>query len=259
MFELAGDKPEQAKAHARRVMVETALAKGSLDRVSRRDPEKIYHKMTAQELEALGPQFHWDAYFRDAGAPAFTINVASPEFVKAVNAKSRAPAWTIGRPICLAPAALRSARCCPPPFVEENFNFYGKTLTGATEMRPRWKRCVDFTDSQLGEALGRKFVERTFGAEGKAADPEDGRRAGEGPGQDIQTLAWMTPATKAAGGGQAQSHHQQDRLSRKVARLFQRHHHARRRHRQRRPRRRVRIPARAATRSASRWTAPNGR
>ncbi|HUI78428.1 MAG TPA: M13 family metallopeptidase, partial [Bryobacteraceae bacterium] len=84
----------------------------------------------------------------------------------------------------------------PEPFVEANFDFYGKTLTGAKELRPRWKRCVDFTDDQLGEALGRKFVERTFGAEGKERTLKMVDAIEKALGQDIQNLTWMTPATK---------------------------------------------------------------
>ena len=84
----------------------------------------------------------------------------------------------------------------PTAFVEENFNFYGKTLTGAKEMRPRWKRCVDFTDAQLGEALGRKFVERTFGAEGKERTLKMVDALEKALGQDIEKLPWMTPATR---------------------------------------------------------------
>src|SRR6202007_1580812 len=89
MFELAGEKPEQAKADAAIVMkVETDLAKGSLDLVSRRDPEKQYHKMTRPQLEALSPQFQWNQYLTASGAPAFqSINVAWPDFFKAMNAE----------------------------------------------------------------------------------------------------------------------------------------------------------------------------
>jgi endothelin-converting enzyme/putative endopeptidase len=84
----------------------------------------------------------------------------------------------------------------PIAFVKENFSFYGQALTGAKEQRPRWKRCVDFTDNQLGEALGRKFVERTFGAEGKERTLKMVDALEKSLGQDIQTLSWMTPATK---------------------------------------------------------------
>jgi endothelin-converting enzyme/putative endopeptidase len=198
MFELAGEPAAQAKKDADTVMaMETALANGSLDRVSRRDPEKIYHKMTVQELEALGPAFQWNAYFRDAGAPQFqSINVASPEFVKALNAEIQSRALDDWKTYLRWHLLHSSATLLPAAFLNENFDFYGKTLTGAAEMRPRWKRCVDFTDRQLGEALGRKYVEKTFGAEGKERTLKMVHELEQALGEDIQSLPWMTPATK---------------------------------------------------------------
>jgi putative endopeptidase len=198
MFELAGEKPEQAKADAATVMrMETGLAKGSLDRVSRRDPEKIYHRMTRQELEGLSPNFGWNSYFAGSGAPAFqSINVAWPDFFKALNAEVQNSSVENWKTYLTWHLLHSEAPLLPSSFVQENFSFYGQTLTGAKELRPRWKRCVDFTDSQLGEALGRKFVERTFGAEGKQRTLQMVDALEKALGQDIQTLAWMTPATK---------------------------------------------------------------
>jgi putative endopeptidase len=198
MFELAGDSPEQAKLHAGVVMkLETALAKGSLDNVSRRDPAKVYHKMTARDLQSLAPAFQWSVYFRDAGAPAFTaINVSWPDFAKAVQAEIQATSLDDWKTYLRWHLLHSSSPLLPAPFAQENFNFYGRVLTGATEQRPRWKRCVDFTDDQLGEALGRKFVERTFGAEGKQRTLDMVHKLEAALGKDIQNLDWMTPATK---------------------------------------------------------------
>jgi hypothetical protein len=106
--------------------------------------------------------------------------------------------------------------------VQENFNFYGKTLSRTEAMRPRWKRCVDFTDQELGEALGRKFVERTFGAEGKARTLKMVDALEKALGEDIEKLDLDDAGHQTAGARQAEGHHQQDRLSRPVARLFQR-------------------------------------
>ncbi len=198
MFELAGRTPAQAKAAAGAVMrIEAALAKGSLDRVSRRDPEKVYHKMTKAELEKLGPNFGWQAYFTDTGAPAFRdINVAPPDFVKAVNAEIQNASLDDWKTYLTWHVLHSEAVLLPEPFVQEDFNFYGKTLTGATELRPRWKRCVDYTDNQLGEALGRKFVERTFGAEGKERTLKMVDALEKALAEDLRTISWMTPATK---------------------------------------------------------------
>src|SRR5204863_6170928 len=84
----------------------------------------------------------------------------------------------------------------PTPFVQENFDFFGKTLTGAQEMRPRWKRCVSYTDNELGEALGKKYVEQTFGAEGKQRTLKMVAALEKALGEDIERLTWMTPATR---------------------------------------------------------------
>ncbi|MCU1234094.1 MAG: Endothelin-converting enzyme 1, partial [Candidatus Solibacter sp.] len=198
MFELAGRSPEQAKSMAETVMrVETALAKASLDRVSRRDPEKIYHPMKRAEMAALAPSFQWAQYFTGAGAPKFDAIVVSwPDYFKAIEQEiQKAPLedWKVylGWHLLHAEATL-----LPAAFLQENFEFYGKVLTGAKEMRPRWKRCVDFTDNQLGEALGKAYVQKTFGAEGKERTLKMVHALETALGQDIEKLSWMTPATK---------------------------------------------------------------
>ncbi len=198
IFELAGDPPDRAKAGAETVLrIETELAKGSLDRVSQRDPEKVYHKMNQQELAKLSPAFRWSQYFTDSGTPQFQdLNVAWPDYFKALNSALSTFSLDEWKTYLRWHVLHSEAALLPAPYVDENFDFYGKTLTGAKELRPRWKRCVDFTDSQLGEALGRKFVERTFGAEGKERTLKMVDAIEKALGQDIQSVAWMTPATK---------------------------------------------------------------
>ncbi|MBV8732073.1 MAG: M13 family metallopeptidase [Acidobacteriia bacterium] len=198
MFELAGEAVAQAKADAQTVMrMETDLAKGSLDRVSRRDPEKVYHRMSKQELEALEPAFRWTEYLTDSGSPEFQqVNVAWPDFFKAENNALSAYSLDNWKTYLRWNVLHSEAPLLPTPFVNENFNFYGKTLTGAKELRPRWKRCVNFTDNQLGEALGKKFVERTFGAQGKERTLKMVDAIEKALGKDIESVTWMTPATK---------------------------------------------------------------
>jgi endothelin-converting enzyme/putative endopeptidase len=198
MFELAGQPSARAKTLADTVMrMETALAKDSLDRVSRRDPEKVYHKMTKKELESLAPAFQWPVFFRDTGAPEFQhVNVSWPDFFKAMNAEIQNAPLDDWKAYLDWHLLHSEATALPTPFLQENFNFYGKTLQGTKEMRPRWKRCVDYTDRDLGEALGRKFVERTFGAEGKQRTLKMVDALENALGEDIHDLDWMTPATK---------------------------------------------------------------
>ena len=198
MFELAGEPAAKATTDAATVMrLETELAKGSLDRVSRRDPEKVYHKMSRQELAALAPAFNWNQYFTDSGAPAFqSLNVESPEFFKAESAAIAGASLDDWKTYLRWHVLHSEVPLLPTAFVDENFDFYGKTLTGAKELRPRWKRCVDFTDNQLGEALGQKFVERTFGREGKERTLKMVDAIEKAMAEDMQQLSWMTPATK---------------------------------------------------------------
>jgi endothelin-converting enzyme/putative endopeptidase len=184
MFALAGETPERAKADAATVMrMETDLAKASLDRVARRDPEKVYHRMTL--------------YIAGSGAPSFdSVNVAWPDFFKAVDAEVGSASLEDWKTYLTWHLLHSEAALLPTKFVDENFGYYGKTLTGAAEPRPRWKRCVDFTDDQLGEALGRKFVDRTFGAQGKERTLKMVDALEKALGQDIAQVSWMTPATR---------------------------------------------------------------
>ena len=194
MAGLLGDAPGQAEAVMK---VETALAKAALDVVSRRDPNKIYHKLSVAELQALTPQFQWPQYFSGIGSPPiYALNVTEPDFFKALG-------QTIAStPIDELKAYLRwhvvhaSAPVLSAPFVNENFRFYGTQLTGAKELRPRWKRCVQYTDDDLGEALGQAFVKEAFGPQAKADTLKMVRELEAALEKDIRGLAWMTETTK---------------------------------------------------------------
>ncbi len=198
MFELTGEPTDRAASDAATVMrIETGLAKASLDRVARRTPTNIYHKMTREQLQALDPGFDWNRYLSGIAAPPISsLNVTVPDFFKAVNqmlTEVDLPAWRTYFKWHLLHA---SAEMLPARFVDENFNFYGRTLTGAKEIRPRWKRCVQFTDSDIGEALGKYYVEQTFGAEGKQRALQMVHAIEGALSADIKGLDWMSPATK---------------------------------------------------------------
>jgi endothelin-converting enzyme/putative endopeptidase len=198
MMQLLGEKPERAKADAAAIMrLETELAKGSLDLVSRRDPEKQYHRLGAKDFAALSPSFAWSQYYAAVGAPEFqSLNAVWPDFFKALDTQLRATSLEDWRAYLTWHLVHAQARILPAAFVSENFDYFGKTLTGAKEIRPRWKRCVDFTDAELGEALGRKFAERTFGKQGKERTLAMVQAIEKSLGEDIQQLSWMSPATK---------------------------------------------------------------
>jgi putative endopeptidase len=196
---LAGSDPKTAAEEAAAVMrVETALAKASMDRVLRRDPMNTYHKMTRDELAKLAPGFAFDRYFEATGGPSWTaVNNVSPEFIKGFDAVLKdAPlgdlkSYLRWRALSAAEPWLGRA------FVEEQFDFYGRRLTGAKELKPRWKRCVELVDAKLGEDLGRGYVERAYPPETKKRMDALVAAIESSLKDDIGALDWMTPATKA--------------------------------------------------------------
>ncbi len=198
MFVLAGTGETQAAAHAATVLeIETALAKVSLDRVSRRDPDKIYHKQRKGALVESMPAFDWPRYFDLTGVPSFSdLNVAVPEFFERLGKIIDATSLDDWKTYFTWHALHASASMLPKAFVDEDFAFYGKTLRGAQEIRPRWKRCVSYTDGDLGEALGQSYVEKYFPPESKKRMLELVHALEQALRADIHSLPWMTEATK---------------------------------------------------------------
>ena len=198
MFELLGDSPTKSAAEAKSVMdIETGLAKGALDRVSRRDPTKVYHKLEAKDLAALSPDFNWNVYLTGIGAPATqVVNVTEPEFFKQMDAVLKTASLDDWKTYLRWHVVHGNAALLPTKFVNENFNFFSKTLAGTKELSPRWKRCVRYTNGDLGEAVGQKYVELTFGAEGKERTLKMVQALEKALGEDIQSLSWMSPETK---------------------------------------------------------------
>jgi endothelin-converting enzyme/putative endopeptidase len=198
MFELLGDKPAAAGAEARTVMrIETALAKGSLTRVERRDPQKLYHKMTIQQLGALNPSFQWKEYFAKVGLPsAEALNVETPGFFKALNTELRNETLASWKTYLRWHLINANAPFLSSDFVNADFDFYGKTLQGAQELEPRWKRCVGYVDNDLGEALGQAYVERNFSPDARERAQKMVKEIEDAMGRDIDSLPWMTTTTK---------------------------------------------------------------
>lgn len=198
MLELLGDAPAVAAAEAQSILrIETALAKGSLTQVERRDPKLLYHKMSRHELEELSPSFRWKEYFALAGQPGLrSLNVTAPEFLKAMDAtlkKEDLESWQAYLRWHLVHA---NALYLSSAFVDADFDFFGKTLGGAQELEPRWQRCVGYVDNDLGEALGQAYVQRAFPPEAKQHAQKMVKQIEEAMQQDIDGLPWMSPATR---------------------------------------------------------------
>jgi len=198
MLRLVGETPAAAAQHARSIMaLETSLAKASLTVTQRRDPASVYHKMPFSDLVAINPTFAWNRYARATDTPPVpSLNVAVPDFFKGLETVLKQ------QPLPMIKIYLRwhlvhsFAGMLPKAFVNENFDFYGKKLSGQKELRARWKRCVQSTDANLGEALGQIYVERTFGAEGKARTLQMVKDIEASMEHDIKQLNWMTDTTK---------------------------------------------------------------
>ena len=198
MFLLAGDKPDVAAAEAQTVLaIEKGLAQASMDRTARRDPQSRDHKMTVAEIAAAAPNFDLTVYFAGNGSPKFTsLNVGNPDFFKQVNDQLNAVPLEDWKVYLRWKTIDGEATALTKAFVEEDFLFNGKYMSGLQEMEPRWKRCVKSTDSRLGMALGQLYVDRTFGAEGKQRTLKMVQGIEKAMHQDIGQLQWMSDTTK---------------------------------------------------------------
>jgi len=198
MFVLAGDTQEQAAAEAKSVMtVETALAKGSIDRVALRDPAKRYHIMTLAELQALSPDYDWTAYLKALKFGGFkTLNVSTPDYFKAMNEQIDVQSLEAIKSYLRWHVVRTAAPALSKPFVDENFNFFSATLNGQKEQTPRWKRCTRSTDGALGEAVGQDWVKQNFPPDAKANMEKLVAALEAALGKDIAALPWMSDATK---------------------------------------------------------------
>ncbi|HYE51912.1 MAG TPA: M13 family metallopeptidase [Azospirillaceae bacterium] len=203
MFELLGDKPDAAKAKAAAVMkIETALAEGNMDRVKRRMPENRYNPQeNFADFAALAPSIDWAGYVKAVGAPAGAtdgkFNVANLDYFRKLEQVVSGTSLDDIKTYLTWQTVRAAAPWMPDAFVQENFNFYGKTLSGAQEIRPRWKRCVDATDAALGEDLGKHFVAKAFGPEHKSRMMTMVGDVVKAFDQMIPTLEWMGKDTQA--------------------------------------------------------------
>ena len=176
--------------------IETALAKAEMDRTERRDPKNRDHKMSREEAIALGPNFHLDRYFQDINAPKFSeLNVTNPEFFKQVNAVLETESLDSLKTYVRWHLLDASAPWLSQPYVDANFKMQ-QVLTGQKEIQARWKRCVNLTDRDLGEALGQRYVQAAFPPESKARMLKMVGELEKSLAEDIENLSWMSAETK---------------------------------------------------------------
>ena len=199
MFKLVGEDADAAAAKAKAILaLETELAKNSLTRVERRDPDRTYNKRTLTELQTSTPNFKWDVYFSNAGAPAFdSLNVGMPDFIAAMNGIILNTDLNTIKDYLNWKIITNSASLLSDDLAEENFAFYGNYLYGQEVQQPRWRRVLNATSDCLGEAIGQLYVEKHFPAESKEKMVKLIGNLKVALGERIKALDWMSDETKA--------------------------------------------------------------
>ncbi len=197
LLEAAGINTAAVPAAVETIMrMETSLATASLDNVALRDPQATDHKMTLADLQKLTPHFDWSAYGKRMDVSFVELNLTEPKFIAEVDRQLAATSIADWKTYLKWHLVAFAAPSLSSTFVNEDFAFNGAYLNGATEMKPRWKRCVESTDQQLGEALGKLYVEKYFPPEAKARMQEMVANLRLAMGETIHGLAWMSDETK---------------------------------------------------------------
>jgi putative endopeptidase len=195
---LLGDPQSVAEFEAQRIIaLETALARAAMSRVDRRNPDSVYHKMTVADLKALTPSIDWSAYLASAGLGNITdLNVATPGFLKTADSVISKTSILDWRSYLRWRLTSDASPWLSSAFVNEDFRF-NQLLTGAKELLPRWRRCLDATNAGLGEALGQAYVEKTFTPQAKARALAMVQNLSAALRERLNAIPWMQPATRA--------------------------------------------------------------
>ncbi len=198
IFKLAGWDQKTSAAAAQTVMtMETKMAESSLDNVALRDPAATDHNTTFAQLQAMAPHIDWAAYLQHKQIPQdVDMNVDQPKFMQELDQQIQHTPLADWKVYLKWRLLDSTANSLSAPFVDENFAFNGKYLGGATEIKPRWKRCAESADQLLGEAVGKKYVEKYFPPEAKARVQEMVRNILAAMRDDILSRPWMSDDTK---------------------------------------------------------------
>lgn len=198
MFQLAGFDESAARKNMEAVLeIETRIAKASFSAVEQRNPAANYHKMTLDELKKSLPGIDWDAFLSGVGVKGVTeLSVSQVEPIKEVEKIINT--MPVEKQVAYMQWKLinRAAGYLSDDFVAQNFDFYGKTLSGRKENQPRWKRAVGTVNGMLGEAVGQMYVEKYFPAAAKERMVQLVKNLQTALGERIRNLEWMGDSTK---------------------------------------------------------------
>jgi putative endopeptidase len=198
-FELSGNYPESAQIFGKQVYdIELNLAKSSMSRVELRDIEKQYNKIKVDSLKKLAPNIPWENYFKAIGAqtPIKEVVVMQPEFIKKANSLFKTLTLQQWKSYLKWHLLKHTATKLHPKMEQEHFKFYGTTLTGVKEMKPRWKRVINILNETIGEAVGYLYVENNFTPEAKDKVNQMVDNIFEAFKERLQKLEWMSEETK---------------------------------------------------------------
>ena len=198
MFEKSGFTADEAANKRDAVMrVEMRLATSAYDNVKLRDPHANYNKMTVAELQKLVPQLDWNSFFNGFQLNGLTdLSVSQKENLVEVGKIIATEPLEVQKAYLEWNVINSSAEFLSDEINDENFEFYGKVVSGKTEQQPRWKRAVSTVDGSLGEAVGQMYVKKYFPAEAKDRMVQLVKNLQTALGQRIQNLEWMGDSTK---------------------------------------------------------------
>lgn len=198
MFALTGADEATAKINASVVYkLEKRMAAASMTKLEQRDPQKIYHKMNLVGLQKISQEINWAAYFESIGLknPGDFI-VSQPDFVAELGKMLKEVSVDDWKLYLKWQVVNELSSYLPSTFVDQNYDFYGKTLSGQIAQRPRWKRVQGSTNNALSEAIGQMYVQKYFPAEAKKRMLELVGNLKISLGERIKQLAWMSDETK---------------------------------------------------------------
>ena len=198
MLRLAGDDPDRTVGEAQTIVrVETEMAKAQLTLVQRRDPDNIYHRTSRADLARDAPHVDWNRYFAQLDFPAFSeLNLSEPQYLRALDGQLASTPLADLKLYLRWRVLVSYASWLSRPFAGEDFAFAAK-LNGAKVEPPRWERCVQLVDSELGDALGQAWVRRAFPPEAKARADAMVANIVDALRDDLQTLPWLSEPTRA--------------------------------------------------------------
>ena len=199
MFGLLGTKPAEAKVATDDVLrIETSIARLQQDKVVRRDPYKVYHRVDRAGLPQAAKTFPWDAYFKGVGYPDIhEISVNDPAYFTGIDALTRAEKPAAWRHYLAWQVARDKARLLTKAFQSESFLLRQK-LVGQKELEPRWKRCVRSVDYSLGQLLAQPYVAAKFAGDSKARATDLVASIHDAMRKEFAVLPWMDATTRAA-------------------------------------------------------------